>query len=182
MFDAISFLFFQQSYCFFVCRVYFLLFSFLPKLLFFACIFYLYIGLEPRGWWDKWAYLNAKLHEYNLTSCHFSVVYQVSTVLIGPPAEDKIQKLNLRPKLMHREEMHKYIFEMVYGSQRGIVDINSLDITPWTHMVGTNHRPLNRPIKWPNANLLKCKQLYKNSVQFKLSSRCPKKEKSGNES
>ena len=37
--------------------------------------------------------------------------------------------------------MHKYIFEMVYGSQRGIVDINSLDITPWTHMVGTGHQP-----------------------------------------
>ena len=36
---------------------------------------------------------------------------------------------------------------------RGIVDINSLAITPRTHM-DINHRPLNRPIKWPNANLL----------------------------
>ena len=62
MFDAISFLFFHQSYCFFVSRFYFLLLPFLPKLLFFACIFYLYIGLEPRGWWAKWAYFDAKLH------------------------------------------------------------------------------------------------------------------------
>jgi hypothetical protein len=34
----------------------------------------------------------------------------------------------LRKYGMHREEMSKYIFEMVYGSQRGIVDVNSLAI------------------------------------------------------